>query len=247
VVVRRNMLFKTNKDQLLLVGDIHGDIRSFANLVDLTGIDHERTLVVQLGDWGIGWENAKPSLLGFDVLVIDGNHENFDLIETGRWNPPNVTHLKRGSVLELGCGFRFGICGGADSIDKEWRTPGFDWFPEETISQSDLDRCLEWEGVSAVLAHDVFEGNYARTLNMAVFKRNSSSRALQVILDSIKPRWWFHGHHHKLLKTSFQDQCEVWCLNTITNFPDMRKALKQCCLLVDATSPTTLSTKILGG
>ena len=30
--------------------------------------------------------------------------------------------------------------GGALSVDKAWRTPGYDWFPEESITTGDLDR-----------------------------------------------------------------------------------------------------------
>lgn len=262
---------------LLLVGDIHGDVRSFATLVDSAfallrgrGLELDEhspeVRIIQLGDWGAGWENTQPKLLEFPVCVLDGNHEHFPFILSGSWEArnPNVTYLPRGTVLRLAHDYIVGVCGGADSIDRVWRTEGVDWFAEEAL---DLKRALEisrfWSSFSeqgfkirTVLAHDVFYSRYQETLNVAArgakpHPGHFTAKHLQILADSIEPDFWFHGHHHVRLKQiaglneipftpGSGVSCQVECLDTISNYTNLKRMLERCILFLEVKDQTSL-------
>ena len=119
---------------LYATGDTHGNwIRlntdSFPEQSDMTKEDY----VMILGDFGIWddsqrenywfyWLNNKP----WTTLFIDGNHENFDLLDTypvHKWKGgkvhkirPNVIHLMRGQVFNID-GKKIFTFGGARSHD----------------------------------------------------------------------------------------------------------------------------------
>lgn len=252
-------------DKILLVGDIHGDVRGFANFVDrvaqlapdfYVGPDmlEKGCAIVQLGDWGVGWENGKLEHLGFPVFVVEGNHEHFGLLNSGIWekNNPNMTHLRRGDVLCLAHGFNFACIGGADSIDKAWRTEGIDWFESEALGQLELERAKKfWKDTGlkmhGVLAHDVFHAVYQKTLNHVSkgarpFASHMTSHRLQEVYDELKPMYWFHGHHHTALFheyphdwVPFSDEptkvCLVTCLDTLSNHLGVtpaQEAIERC-------------------
>lgn len=81
------------------------------------------------------------------TLFVDGNHENFDRLlkyptqdfHGGKAAQihDTVWHLRRGEIFEL-CGKQCFVMGGAASIDKQWRTPGKSWWPEEVPSPQDF-------------------------------------------------------------------------------------------------------------
>lgn len=132
---------------LYVMGDIHGFWEILYRLSKFLGPDD---VVVQVGDFGVDKFFANPDYLKklfekikYKLIFIDGNHEDFPTI--GMWNKdslteiaPNVFYAPRGLVMELE-GYLVGFLGGAESVDKAWRTIGKDWFPEERIQQEDVD------------------------------------------------------------------------------------------------------------
>ena len=124
-----------------LFGDIHGGIdisklntKNFPEQKHLTRDDY----VIILGDFGLVWDESKEILywlrwLGnkpFTVLFIDGNHENFDLLNQypvvdylgGKAHKvsENIYHLMRGEIFTTD-GNKYFCMGGAESVDKENR------------------------------------------------------------------------------------------------------------------------------
>lgn len=121
---------------VFITGDIHREIYprfSFANFPcqrDLTKNDY----VIVVGDFGIPWCNDKTDAYcikeldkrPFTTLFIDGNHENFNLLNgyhVETWNGGNVhrisdsvIHLMRGQVFKIQ-GHKFWTFGGASSHD----------------------------------------------------------------------------------------------------------------------------------
>ena len=77
-------------------------------------------------DWWLEWLNDKP----FTTLFVDGNHENFDMLNAlpvENWQGgkvhkvrENVLHLMRGEIFTIE-GKTFFCFGGATSTDKEDR------------------------------------------------------------------------------------------------------------------------------
>ena len=129
-----------------ITGDIHGTIsvnkrlntRNFPQQKQLTKNDY----VIIAGDFGLIWDGSKEDQYWlkwlnktkpFTTLFIDGNHENFDLLEeypVEIWNGgkvhrinDSVIHLMRGQVFEIE-GKKIFTFGGAASHDKEYRKEG---------------------------------------------------------------------------------------------------------------------------
>lgn len=243
----------SSKTKILAVGDIHTDVADFAKLIfeaeeiskgsraPFKATD-DNLLIVQVGDWGIGWENKQPKTLGFDVAILDGNHEYFPLLQSGAWEKanPNVTFLPRGCTLSLAGGVTVGVCGGAESIDAYRRTPGYDWFPDESISMQEayaISGLWAEQKIHAVIAHEVFVDAYPQTLgNKTNYSgKMSSPQALQMLYEAAKPSLWIHGHHHNRHNFNWNGETRVECLNTITYMKDDAafRRVDNCCLLLE--------------
>lgn len=142
---------------IYVTGDTHSEVTRFSSdnfpeQKEMTKDDY----VIILGDFGLVWEETESKYekywldwledKPFTTLFIDGNHENFNRLETYKseaWKGgriqrirPSVIHLKRGYVFSLQ-GLRFFAFGGARSHDiddgilnaddpriKQWGPPG---------------------------------------------------------------------------------------------------------------------------
>lgn len=197
-------------EKVLIVGDIHGDWGKLNQLLSKKQPD----IVMQCGDFG-WWpkmEVNRPVLYGqqkgwklhgvkpqsSQVYFCDGNHEEHpELIQDGFIHEmyDGVRHASRGSTLTLPDGRVALFMGGADSVDKNLRTPGHDWFYEENITQGQLLRAVGKPKVDIVISHtcpDEFEvvgseGKY----------KDSNRLALSNLLYNYNPDQWFFGHWHK--------------------------------------------------
>jgi len=222
--------------RVLLQGDTHGNTNAIINALH-EARDRQCERVIQLGDYGYGWRvwegrdkftnkvSRWATEIGVPLWWIDGNHENFDLLEAkgafGAFESkelmPNVTYVPRGTVLELG-GTRVLFVGGAYSVDKKWREPHRSWWPQEELTEEDVERCLAAGQVDVVLSHDVAHTGFRGALSLAldetdrnrvaeldhlVWKNDQSfpeagpnRYRLERVLESARPRDWYHGHYH---------------------------------------------------
>ena len=147
---------------IFLTGDTHipYDISKlnrkwFPEQKNLTRNDY----VIVLGDFGLYWHSnasykhwrdwfqSKP----FTILWLDGNHENFDWIESmevTEWHggkvhqDGNIIHLMRGQVYTIE-GKKFFVMGGAASTDKECRRVGVSWWEQEIPSYKEEMEALQ--------------------------------------------------------------------------------------------------------
>lgn len=196
---------------ILVVGDLHGDWGSLNTLIN----DKKPNILMQVGDfgWWPAMEVTKPVIYGHQkewllqgikpqnsrIYWCDGNHEQHPHLSQDRHLTEmydRVTFCSRGSTIVLPDERVVMFMGGADSIDKKQRTAGHDWFPDENISQWQLQRAMEYEGrVDIIISHTCplefnIEGNEG--------KRNDSNRvALSRLLEKYKPELWYFGHWHK--------------------------------------------------
>lgn len=172
---------------IYVTGDTHGDIDrrkiGARNWPDGQRLTRDDFLVI-CGDFGALWSGGPrdEELLSWyesqpwTTLFVDGNHENFDLIEalpvsTGFGGNiqvvpgfPHVIHLMRGEVYDLPVSasktVRAFVMGGAPSIDAEWRTPGISWWPSEMPDYEEYDNAeinlgrVGWS-VDYVFTHEV--------------------------------------------------------------------------------------------
>jgi DNA repair exonuclease SbcCD nuclease subunit len=184
--------------------------------------------VLVAGDLGVLWDGGKGDrkLLEwvdkrpFTTLFIDGNHENFDLLNAypvTRWCGGQVhqigrslIHLMRGQVFILSNMTIFTF-GGAASTDREWRKEQVNWWPEEMPSAAEMAEGLanlekrHWE-VDVVITHTAptrLLGKAQRAGRREV-KPDALTDYLDHIYEHLKWKKWLFGHFHTDQKVSEQ-------------------------------------------
>lgn len=217
-------------NKLFFCGDTHGFIdttkltsKSFPEGKHLTKNDY----VIICGDFGAIWDDGdedkyiqnwyqkKP----WTTLFIDGNHENYNLLQTypiTEWNGgkvqfinDSIIHLMRGQVYTIGDKTIFTM-GGAMSIDRgtatgtEKRDINKIWWPQENITDEDM---LEaWKNldkvgnkVDYIVTHEVPQDVHMR---MGYYSNDSNCIKLQQIKETVSYNMWFAGHYHKFERYS---------------------------------------------
>lgn len=146
------------------------------------------------------------------VLFIDGNHENFERLNSypvEEWNggkvhfiENNLIHLMRGQVFTID-GTTFFTFGGAHSIDRMLRVEGLSWFPEEIPSYEEYE-----EGLANLEAHDnsvdyilthTAPLDVAGAMGYGDYSGEEAAlrKYLQQLADEVEFKEWFFGHFHE--------------------------------------------------
>lgn len=207
---------------IYITGDTHGDydiwklIKFAEEHSELTKKDY----LIVAGDFGGVWSPStlESSLrpyreLPFTVLFVDGNHENFDMLDSYRveiWNggkvhfvKPDIIHLMRGQVFEIE-GKTIFTFGGGTSIDKGMRKEGTSWWPQEIPSYEELDEDVANlkrydNSVDFIVTHSCDEKALwypplrTRTYKLNVYPEN---QLLSYFEDYVKYKHWYFGHYH---------------------------------------------------
>jgi hypothetical protein len=108
--------------------------------------------------------------------------------------------------------------GGADSIDKQWRTTGVDWFHEELIHQDDVDRCPDIS-VDIIMSHTC---PYSLLKSLVDYERpewrDSSQQALEILLNKYRPSAYYFAHFHKYVAGHIGLSTQWYCLNELGKY-----------------------------
>lgn len=125
--------------------------------------------------------------------------------------------MKRGSIIQYN-ELNILFMGGANSIDKNYRTIGIDWFPEEIINDKEIYNIKNDIKIDVVLSHTCpveFLFDIGEELNFNVSEINDPScKALSYILNKHKPKEWYFSHWH-IFKQGNNNDCLWYCLNQI--------------------------------
>lgn len=204
---------------IYITGDTHIpiDIRklgmpNFGEQSEMTKDD----FVIICGDFGGVWDNSNEDLYwqkwlqerNFKTLFIDGNHENFDLLnqyEVSEWNGgkvhfvnDSIIHLLRGQVYIIN-GLKFFTMGGAESIDKHLRKEGKTWWKEEIPSGIEFDEALDnldkhnWE-VDHIITHTASR-NKMESLGY-IKENNQLNSFFNMLENNLTYKHWYFGHFH---------------------------------------------------
>lgn len=211
---------------IYITGDIHGthsvntrfNTRNFPEQKQLSKQD----IVIVAGDFGLIWNGDKEDQYwlkwldqtkSFTTVFIDGNHENFDLLEqypTELWQGGlvhrinnSVLHLMRGQVYEIE-GLTFFTFGGAASHDKAFRREGKSWWAREMPADEEYQFGLsnlgkyQWK-VDIVITHTCT----AQSLKWIQEQYSTEVIAdemheyFQMIQNRLDYRHWYFGHFHQ--------------------------------------------------
>ena len=209
---------------IFITGDLHGNIdksklntKFFPQQKELTKND----FVIIAGDFGGIWDESRSEnwLLrwlekkSFTTLFVDGNHENFDLLNqypVTTWNGgkvhevrPGILHLMRGQVFRIGAATFFTF-GGADSTDKQFRKKGISWWPQERPTEAEFVegmKNLEKHSYSVdyIITHTapqdiVAQLGYLREDGKFI---DPTTAMLSRFQEKINFKHWYFGHFHE--------------------------------------------------
>ena len=188
---------KTN----LLWGDLHGDFRYLQRFIQS---NPEISSITIAGDFGYGFPDTfdAPFIPNIPVYFIRGNHDNPQVREGFNWR--NFNYIPDGAIIN---GVLF--IGGAYSIDKDWRTPGATWWPEEELNQREQAEIIKKiedypYPIKLVVSHDCPTFLYKPAFNITLKSPSPTSEFLQYLYERIlvgdkRPTHWYFGHHHSLI------------------------------------------------
>ena len=209
---------------IYITGDTHGIIDwhkiNTSNFSEQKSLSKDDYLII-LGDFGGVWDGAGQDRYiinnynrrSFTTLFIDGNHENFDLLDSfpvEEWNggkihriSGSVIHLMRGQVFTIE-DIKFFTMGGAESTDKQYRKEGVSWWEREMPSDKEYEealRNLEKHNfdVDIVLTHCAPEGYICKKMTAITDRSgNRLTRFLDELImnRNLRYQYWFFGHYH---------------------------------------------------
>lgn len=201
-------------EQLIaFLGDVHGNasfLKKACEYAKKTGAER----LIQLGDFGLWWPSrfnftdyaAELARTIIPIDVIPGNHENYnEIVRRGALRGPDPVECSPGfRILPRGCKLKIGettflTLGGAFSIDKEFRTENSSWWPQETITNEDVDFCLSQGKADVMLSHDtILDVPFLHLMNE--FKMDETSKSnrelVQKVFEACDAQYLFHGHWH---------------------------------------------------
>ena len=207
---------------IFITGDTHGEI-DFGKLKEFALKHKELTkddYMIIAGDAGVVWSEDTLdkymllyASLPFSILYIDGNHENFDILNSMNvemWNggkvhkiTDHIIHLMRGQVFNIN-GLKFFTMGGATSIDKYMRMEHISWWSDENISSDDMKEAHEnlekaSYNVDVIVTHSCSEDCLyfpAMRNGMYIYDTFPENRSLMYFKETVEYKMWYFGHYH---------------------------------------------------
>lgn len=208
---------------IFITGDTHGEIdirkfnsRKFPEQKNLSKSD----FVIVAGDFGIPWDRTKEykywldwlSDKNFTTLFIDGNHENFGIINSypiTEWNggkvhkiSDSVFHLMRGQIFIIE-NLKFFTFGGAKSSDIEYREEGVSWWKEEMPTQKEYDEGSQNLEKSNWIVDYIITHTCPSEIQKILIERfdkhleyTELNQYLSEINTKTKFKHWYFGHNH---------------------------------------------------
>jgi len=198
---------------IYITGDTHGMI-DFGYIKEYFAAHYStpKDILFILGDVAPVWSKDDSSisdydLLGPTIIYIDGNHENFELLNSfplvNKFGAKmhmlsgNLYHVLRGEIAEIN-GLSFLCLGGATSIDKDRRIDRVSWWNEENITYSDIDNALNNlkkrdNKVDYVLTHCAPSSVLTKKIG---YKKDKNTDALEELSSIVITDHWYFGHYH---------------------------------------------------
>lgn len=183
---------------LRIIGDVHGKLESYIQLAK--GAEYS----IQLGDLGFSYNAVVKNLDPVRHRVLGGNHDNYELVDGKFVNQPPHFLGDYGTYVVPNFGEFFFVRGG-NSIDRDNREEGVDWWAAEQLSYADAFLALsEYKEVKPdlMLSHecpvsiiDMLAG--FKTWNGQPIRPSMTAQLLEQMFDAHKPKLWIFGHHHK--------------------------------------------------
>jgi len=204
---------------IYITGDTHGTIdgAKLINFANASPILTKNDYVIITGDFGGVWSFDTLinldyySKMPFTTLFVDGNHENFNMLNAypvSKWKGgevhrirKDIIHLMRGQVYEIE-GKTFFTFGGAESHDKEFRKENITWWKEEVPNEKEIfdafSNLKKYKNkVDFIITHSC-DSKSLLAQNFKCKRRYemAENSILQGFEDAIDYKHWYFGHYH---------------------------------------------------
>jgi len=194
--------------KIRLCGDWHGNAGAINNAKQTL---NRYDLTIQLGDFGAGFD-AEYYLDFIDsdkFKILFGNHDHYFTLS----KYPHA--LKRFGILEFNEKKIFYI-GGAQSIDKDLRIPGLNWWSDEELSYKEVNDCLDLyeencREIDIIISHEC-PINVGQEVLKSWPRESVTNKMLYEIWKIKEPDQWFFGHYHKSFNKKISNT-NFRCLN----------------------------------
>lgn len=235
------------EEKIIICGDIHGDWGSLNALLNKKKPD-KLIVCGDFGYWphmhgskkfhkkGVPWNQYGIKNPVTDIFWLDGNHENHEVLaeyvtkygynlplrlkefeeaNNSKYRP--ICYMPRCSRLNIN-NYRCLFLGGAESIDKEWRTEGVSWWRNEVLSHSDYLN-FPAGNFDIIFSHTVPTSVFHK-LKIPIWDSSKGGDPSCAILDEAltkyKPKKWYFGHFHQYFNFKVGG-CEFIGLNMSEN------------------------------
>lgn len=213
---------------IFITGDTHIPIdihklssKRFPQQKSMTKDDH----LIICGDFGGVWDGSREEKYwikwlenkNFTTLFVDGNHENFDILndlpledlggEKVHRIGDGIYHLMRGRIYKIE-DQTFFTFGGASSHDKKFRTEGKNWWRAEmpNLKEFDLARKNLYEydfQIDYIITHTAPET--IQNMIASEYEKNELTTFLDEVRMQTCYKKWFFGHYHKDIRVTEKD------------------------------------------
>ncbi|MCY1712664.1 metallophosphoesterase [Caproiciproducens galactitolivorans] len=209
---------------IYITGDTHGEMCRFDS-GEVKKLKKGDTLIV-CGDFGFIWdgdakENKNLRKLGkkkYNILFLDGTHENFDLLEkypVTEWKgglvrniSGNLYHLMRGQVYTIEDKKIFTF-GGGESTEKQMRIAAGKWWEREMPSMEEMAAGVKNLSaadmtVDYILTHEPAPRVMTNTVNPPE-STNQLQAYFEQLSKQVKFQKWFFGSIHIDRKITYRN------------------------------------------
>lgn len=196
---------------ITLIGDVHGKYEKYHRILSRT---EENPHTLQIGDFGFKYDTLK-NVDHTKHLILPGNHDNYDVCYKYRHFLQDYGYMINFNDID------FFYYRGANSIDKQYRTIGIDWWDSEEVKIENFMKARElYRDIKPdiMISHDCPQDIALQMLKpgQRVYE-NITSWALQELYNIHQPKLWFFGHWHQSRQIQ-HGNTKFICLNELETY-----------------------------
>lgn len=214
---------------IYLLSDLHAD-SDFLALKEYVKVATDDDLLIILGDIGLKFEKTEDNkkfdefFMGINknIAFIDGNHENFDYLDSfpeTEWNggivgklSDKIFYLKRGNIYNIN-GKTFFVFGGCKS-SSAWKQKGL-WYPGEEPTDEQLELAYSNLEKSNMKVDYILTHRYNKETEDINGDFKKLNDLTQFIDNNVSYKKWYCGHWHQNKKIDDKHICVYDILTTI--------------------------------
>ena len=177
--------------KIRFIGDIHGNYTNYKHIIKFANYS------VQIGDFG--FDHAWGRLIQDKIdpkrhKIVLGNHDDFDFIKEN-----DIPNALDGYGYDMIADLPFFYVKGSRSIDKEWRTPGIDWWEAEELTyRESVDALNLYEKIKPdmMITHGVPGDAFYTLFPLKELHPSTTTQVLSDMLMIHNPKLWIFGDMH---------------------------------------------------